>query len=78
LKKLGLNLTKPNATFYLWVKVPPPFNSMSFAANLLDKAGVLATPGNGFGDAGEGYIRFALTAPAKKIQEAVDRIQRIL
>ena len=51
---------------------------MGFVTHLLDKAGVLATPGNGFGDEGEGYIRFALTAPAKRIREAVDRIQRIL
>jgi LL-diaminopimelate aminotransferase len=51
---------------------------MSFAAHLLDKSGVLATPGNGFGDAGEGYIRFALTASAGRIGEAVERIQKIL
>jgi LL-diaminopimelate aminotransferase len=78
LKKLGIHLLKPKATFYLWGKVPPRFNSMDFVTHLLDKAGVLATPGNGFGDAGEGYIRFALTAPAKRIQEAVERIGRIL
>jgi LL-diaminopimelate aminotransferase len=51
---------------------------MGFAGHLLDKAGVLATPGNGFGDAGEGYIRFALTASAVRIQEAVERIRKIL
>jgi LL-diaminopimelate aminotransferase len=78
LTRLGMQLTKPKATFYLWVKVPPRFTSMRFAAHLLDKAGVLATPGNGFGDAGEGYIRFALTAPSRRIREAVERISRIL
>jgi len=75
---LGMNLMKPKATFYLWAKVPPHFTSMGFAAHLLDKTGVLATPGNGFGDAGEGYIRFALTASAGRIQEAVERISKIL
>ena len=75
---LGMNLMKPKATFYLWAKVPPHCTSMGFAAHLLDKTGVLATPGNGFGDAGEGYIRFALTASAGRIQEAVERISNIL
>jgi len=78
LKKLGMHLVKPDATFYLWVKVPPRFNSMGLVTHLLDQAGVLSTPGNGFGDAGEGYVRFALTAPDKRIQEAVERIGRIL
>ena len=78
LKKLGMHLMKPDATFYLWVKVPPRFNSMGFVTHLLDQSGVLSTPGNGFGDAGEGYVRFALTAPDKRIQEAVERIGRIL
>jgi len=78
LKELGMHLVKPDATFYLWVKVPPRFDSMGFVTHLLDQAGVLSTPGNGFGDAGEGYVRFALTAPDKRIQEAVERIGRIL
>jgi LL-diaminopimelate aminotransferase len=78
LKKLGMHLVKPDATFYLWVKVPRRFDSMGFVTHLLDQAGVLSTPGNGFGDAGEGYVRFALTAPDKRIQEAVERIGRIL
>lgn len=78
LTQLGMQVQKPAATFYLWVKVPPRFTSMDFSAHLLDKAGVLATPGNGFGYAGEGYIRFALTASAGRIQEAVDRIRKIL
>lgn len=78
LKGLGMDLMKPKATFYLWVRVPRHFTSMSFAGYLLDKAGVLATPGNGFGDDGEGYIRFALTASVPKMQEAVERITKIL
>lgn len=78
LKKAGLELEKPEATFYLWVKVPKGFNSSGFVTHLLNNAGVLATPGNGFGASGEGYIRFALTAPAKKIKEAVERIGKIL
>ena len=57
LKSLGFHLIKPKATFYLWAKVPSGFDSSSFVAHLLNKAGVLATPGNGFGAPGEGYVR---------------------
>jgi LL-diaminopimelate aminotransferase len=78
LRKIGMYVTKPDATFYIWAKIPSRFDSMGFVKHLLNRAGVLATPGNGFGDAGEGYVRFALTAPAEKIQEAVERIEKIL
>lgn len=78
LKKLGIDHMKPEATFYIWARVPWGFSSMGFVTHMLDGAGVLATPGNGFGDAGEGYVRFALTAPAERIREAVDRIGKIV
>jgi LL-diaminopimelate aminotransferase len=78
LKKLGLSVNKPEATFYLWVKCPKGISSMDFTALLLDKASVLTTPGNGFGAPGEGYIRFALTVTAKRTKEAVERISKIL
>jgi LL-diaminopimelate aminotransferase len=78
LRKIGMHVTKPDATFYIWAKIPSRFDSMGFVKHLLNRAGVLATPGNGFGDAGEGYVRFALTAPVEKIQEAVERIEKIL
>ncbi len=78
LKNLGMHLRKPEATFYIWAKVPSHFDSMGLVTHMLNKAGVLATPGNGFGEAGEGYVRFALTAPVDRIQEAVERIGKIL
>ena len=78
LKDIGLEVEKPMATFYLWVQVPKGFDSSGFVALLLEKAGVLATPGNGFGAPGEGYVRFALTVSAKRIKEAVERIRKIL
>lgn len=78
LKKLGIDVLKPKATFYLWTKAPSGFSSMSFVTRMLDEAGVLATPGNGFGEAGEGYVRFALTASSVRIREAVERIQQVL
>lgn len=78
LKGAGLELHKPEATFYLWARVPNGFDSAGFVSHLLKNAGVLATPGNGFGDAGEGYIRFALTVSVERIKEAVERIKRVI
>jgi LL-diaminopimelate aminotransferase len=78
LRALGLEVNKPKATFYLWVKCPEGVSSMDFTALLLNKAGILTTPGNGFGAPGEGYIRFALTVPVKRMKEAIARIQNIL
>jgi len=78
LKKLGLAVDKPKASFYLWVKCPKGYSSMDFTVHLLNNAGILSTPGNGFGAPGEGYIRFALTVPVKRIKEAVQRIGKII
>lgn len=78
LKKMGLHVIKPQATFYLWAKVPDSFDSSGFVAHLLEKAGVMITPGVGFGAPGEGYVRFALTVGVERIREAVDRIERAL
>jgi len=78
LTKLGLKANRPKATFYVWVKCPKGFSSSDFTAHILNKAGVLTTPGNGFGAPGEGYIRFALTVSQKRTKEAVERIAKIL
>ena len=78
LKGIGIQIDKPKAAFYLWAKVPSGFDSTTFAAHLLNKAGVLGTPGVGFGAPGEGYIRFALTQPVERIKEAVERIRKTL
>ena len=82
LNSLGWNLEKPKAALYVWVPVPPGYTSMSFVADLLQKAGVLAIPGSGYGEYGEGYVRMSLTLSGDKngerIQEAVDRIRKHL
>ncbi len=78
LKKLGFEANKPKATFYLWAKCPKGFSSMDFTVHLLNNAGILTTPGNGFGAPGEGYVRFALTVPVKRIKEAIERIGKII
>lgn len=72
-----LKVIKPEATFYVWTKAPDGYDSTALVKEMLEKAHVLATPGVGFGDAGEGYVRFALTADLKRIREATERIRKI-
>jgi len=77
LKKLGITVEAPKATFYIWFEAPSGYTSSTFAALLLEKAGIVATPGNGFGDPGEGYVRMALTVSGARLTEAVDRMAKI-
>jgi LL-diaminopimelate aminotransferase len=76
LQKLGLDVELPRAAFYVWVTVPKGYTSASFTAHLLEKAGIVTTPGNGFGDAGEGYVRMTLTTSKERLAEAVERIRK--
>jgi len=77
LRSAGLEVESPKATFYLWVKIPNGYSSAQFATLLMEKSGIVGTPGNGFGDAGEGYIRFALTVGEDRIREAEDRLKEL-
>ena len=74
LQKLGLEVENPRATFYVWCSTPGGMSSTDLTKKLLQEAGVVTTPGNGFGDSGEGFIRFALTVDEARLQEAVDRL----
>jgi LL-diaminopimelate aminotransferase len=77
LREIGLEVDPPRATFYLWIRVPKGYTSTQFAALLLERGGIVATPGNGFGEEGEGYIRMALTVDEKRCKEAIERLKRI-
>ena len=77
LKSLGLELDTPQAAFYVWIGVPQGFTSESFTAHLINQAGIVTTPGNGFGDPGEGYIRMTLTTSKERLTEAVERIKKV-
>jgi LL-diaminopimelate aminotransferase len=77
LTSIGLSVERPRATFYLWIEVPEGFSSAQFSSRLLTEAGIVTTPGNGFGDAGEGYIRMALTVGSERMREAVERMRSI-
>jgi LL-diaminopimelate aminotransferase len=77
LRKMGLNPDLPKATFYVWCPVPPGYKSREFTTLLLREAGIVTTPGSGFGEPGEGYVRLALTVRQERIEEAVARMARI-
>ncbi|MBN1384507.1 MAG: LL-diaminopimelate aminotransferase [Elusimicrobia bacterium] len=77
LNSLGWVVKKPSATFYIWAKVPGGYTSAETVEKLLDKAGIVSTPGNGMGPSGEGYVRFALTVPVPRLKQAIERISKI-
>jgi LL-diaminopimelate aminotransferase len=77
LKKADLHPVAPKATFYIWCPTPRNYTSQDFTSLLLKETGIVTTPGSGFGEPGEGYVRMALTVPVARIREAVDRIQKL-
>ena len=77
LRELGLEVDRPKATFYLWIQVPKGYTSAEFTTVLLEQGGIVATPGNGFGEDGEGFIRMALTVDEKRLNEAIERLRGI-
>ena len=79
LRSIGWKIDPPKAAFYVWAKIPSKFSdSMSCAKTFLDEADIVVTPGNGFGKQGEGYVRMALTLPIARINEAVERLRKVL
>ncbi|MBU7008457.1 LL-diaminopimelate aminotransferase [Phosphitispora fastidiosa] len=76
LNSMGWNLDMPKATIYLWVPVPKGYTSISFAEMVFAKSGVVITPGNGYGEYGEGFFRIALTVEKERIEEAIGRFKK--
>jgi len=77
LAAIGIEVPLPRATFYLWGRVPAGFDSIGFAARVLDDVGVNVTPGVGFGPSGEGWFRVSVTAPDERIEEACERLRSL-
>jgi len=75
LAELGWNIKTNKATFYLWVEVPENTTSSEFSKKLFKKTGVFFTPGIGWGEYGESYLRIALTVKSNRIKEAINRIE---
>jgi LL-diaminopimelate aminotransferase len=74
LTNIGLQVTVPKAGLYLWAKVPEGYNSVDFAAELLDQMGVAVTAGVGYGHSGEGYVRLSLTIPDASLVKGLSRL----
>ncbi len=74
--KLGWNNKKTKATMYLWLKVPKGYDSMTWCKMVLDKTGVVFTPGVAFGKNSDGYFRASLVAPDERLYEALDRLEK--
>lgn len=78
MQEMGWNFSKPLGGFYMWVKVPDGYTSAEYSELILEKAHVIITPGNGYGQYGEGYFRIALTVDTSRITEAFARIKAAL
>lgn len=76
LATLGWQVTKPTAAMYLWVACPPGLSAADFAFLLLQKTGVVVTPGTAFGEGGEGYVRISLIEDCDRLAEAVERLRQ--
>jgi LL-diaminopimelate aminotransferase len=77
LKKIGWDVASASAAFYVWVAVPKGYDSKKLAMKALEESGIVVTPGVGFGEGGEGYVRFALTRDEMRIQEAIERLGKL-
>lgn len=76
LRSIGWDVPDSHGSMFVWAPIPPKYtSSMDFCMDLVEKSGVLCTPGSSFGPAGEGYVRFALTMPAAQIDRAVQAIR---
>ena len=77
LSKIGWKVPKSKGSMFVWAPLPDGYtDSMEFCLMLLEKCGVICTPGCSFGPMGEGYVRFALTLPPEKINAAVMEIEK--
>ncbi len=82
LERIGWPITRPKASMFVWAKIPENWakkmSTMDFAMKLLEEGNVVASPGSGFGPAGEGYLRMALVENEERLRQAVRQIGRCL
>jgi LL-diaminopimelate aminotransferase len=78
LREIGVEVSAPKGTIYVWAPVPAGHTSTSFAEKVLEEAAVVVSPGSMYGPSGEGFFRIALTAPDDRIEEAVERMREHL
>ncbi len=75
LRGIGMEITPPRASLYVWARVPEGYTSAEFAGMLLEEKDIVVTPGSGYGEYGEGYIRLSLTLPDEHLAKAVQRLE---
>jgi LL-diaminopimelate aminotransferase len=78
LREIGLEVDAPRATFYIWSTVPKGYTSHDFCLKVLDEVDLWMIPGSIYGKYGEGYLRIALTHPAERLAEAMDRLKKFM
>jgi LL-diaminopimelate aminotransferase len=76
LRRIGWEVPEVKATLYVWVPVPGGASAAEFASQVLDRTGVLITPGTGYGKQGEGYVRLSLTVADDRLDEAMQRLEK--
>lgn len=75
LRSIGIQVEPPKGSFFVWAPVPEGYTSTGFVSHVLEKTGVIVTPGNAFGPSGEGYFRISLSVPNERLFEAIHRIK---
>ncbi len=75
LREIGVEVSAPKGTIYVWAPVPSGHTSTSFAETVLEEAAVVVSPGSMYGPSGEGFFRISLTTPDDRIEEAVERMR---
>jgi alanine-synthesizing transaminase len=81
LQRQGWDIERPKAGMFVWAKIPEPWDAMGsidFSMKLLDEGGVAVSPGRGFGEEGEGYLRLAIVENEHRLRQAVRQIGRCL
>jgi len=74
LRACGMRVHTPKASLYIWARVPDGFTSADFATRLIEDIGVVVTPGSGYGQYGEGYVRLSITTPDDRVEEGARRL----
>ena len=78
LREVGVDVTPPKGTIYIWAPVPDGYDSAAYAEHVLEESGVVVSPGGAYGPNGEGFFRISLTVPDERLTEAVERLRSSL
>jgi LL-diaminopimelate aminotransferase len=78
LREIGVDVTPPRGTIYIWAPVPDGYTSASYCEHVLEEAAVVVSPGSSYGPSGEGFFRISLTIDDARLAEAVERLRTSL